>query len=216
MDLPHFSHQPSQFTTIQANIKEKIFDNYFDEDQLEGKKGDRRALNSEESDNLRANFASKQTERDLLPEKREERKRAQDDFSYDDEDEQEMFSFKKDQDGRGGRLDSDDMQTTSKKPARRDAGPQVGKIGMNKNQQRHLFSDDGDVNNTGEGEGEISGSNGSGMEEPDYDQVRKADAKGQSIGVKDVKRSVGQVNNFAFNHGVGDASKNGSKKLSID
>jgi hypothetical protein len=54
------------------------------------------------------------------------------------------------------------------------------------------------------------------MEEPDYDKVRRADAKGQSIGVKDVKRSVGQVNNFAFNHGVGDTSKNGSKKLSID
>ncbi len=59
MDLPHFSHQPSQFATIQPNIKERILDNYFDEDQLEGKKGDRRAMNSEESDNIRANFASK-------------------------------------------------------------------------------------------------------------------------------------------------------------
>lgn len=93
MDLPHFSHTPSQFTTIQPNVKESIYDNYFDENHLEGKTGHRRAMNSEASDIVRANFASKQTERDLLPD-REERKRGQDDFSYDDEDEQEMFSFK--------------------------------------------------------------------------------------------------------------------------
>lgn len=86
---------------------------------------------------------------------------------------------------------------------------------MNKNQQRQLFSDDEDVKNTDEGEGEISGSNGSGMEEPDDDEVRRTDARGQSIGIKDVKRSVGQVNNFAFNNGLGDASKN-SKKPSVD
>ena len=86
---------------------------------------------------------------------------------------------------------------------------------MNKNQQI-LYSDDEDVNHTDEGEGEISGSNGSGMEEPDDDQVRRTDARGQSIGIKDVKRSVGQVNNFAFNIGQGEASKHGSKKPSVD
>ena len=41
-----------------------------------------------------------------------------------------MFSFKQELDGGGG---SDEIQTTSKKPARRDGGPQGGKSGMNKN-----------------------------------------------------------------------------------
>lgn len=85
---------------------------------------------------------------------------------------------------------------------------------MNRNQQRQLFSEDDDMeedaDNTDEGEGEISGSDGSVLEEPDYDQIRRADSKNKPIGIKDHRRSVGQVNNFAFNHGVGDASKNGS------
>lgn len=95
-----------------------------------------------------------------------------------------------------------------------DVGPQVGR-GMNKNQQRELFSDD-EADNTDEGEGEISGSDGSAMEEPDYDNIRRAEQKTQAIGIKDPKRSVGQVNNFAFNHGVGDASKNGSMRKKKD
>ena len=50
------------------------------------------------------------------------------------------------------------------------------------------------------------------MEEPDYDQIRRAESKAQSIGNNDRKKSVGQVNNFAFNHGAGDANKSGSVK----
>ena len=96
-DLPHFNHQPSQFTTMRPpqDLADNIVDDYFDEDKLEGKKGPgKRVMDSEEdSDQVRGNFASKQTERDLL-DRREEKKRGQDDFSYDDEDEQEMFSFR--------------------------------------------------------------------------------------------------------------------------
>lgn len=62
---------------------------------------------------------------------------------------------------------------------------------MNKNLQRQLYSDD-DAENTEEGEGEISGSDkGSGMDEPDFDNVRRAEIKGKDIGIKDPKRSVG-------------------------
>jgi hypothetical protein len=47
---------------------------------------------------------------------------------------------------------------------------------MTKNQQRDLFTDDEDGNNTDEGEGEISNSDASVMEEPDDLNVRRAEA----------------------------------------
>ena len=81
-----------------------------------------------------------------------------------------------------------------------------------------LLSDDEEEeeeegDNTDEGEGEISGSND--MDEPDDDQIRRADSRkqiGLTVGPQDHKGSVGRVNNFAMSNGVGDASKASIKK----
>ena len=63
--------------------------------------------------------------------------------------------------------------------------------GMTKNQQRDLFTDDEDGNNTDEGEGEISNSDASVMEEPDDLNVRRAEANNQKIALTSIKKSVG-------------------------
>jgi hypothetical protein len=162
------------------------------------------------------NYASKQTERDLL-EKREDRKRGQDDFDDEQDNGGEMFSFQHDKDDQ---LDSDEMPTTSKKPNRgggMEAGPQGGRGMQNKNLQRHLT--DEDAGDTDEGEGEISseGSVGPNGEEPDQDHVRRAETMGSvAVGLRDPNRKVASINSLAFKNGVADASKTGSVKKRSD
>ena len=119
--VPHFNekmhqHRPSQVTNMQPprDMQNKIVDNYFEEDYLEGKRGKSESDDGEVM--RRGDYQSKQTERDLLPTsgRREERK----DGLFSDEDDEQMFSFRQEYEGRGHRMDSDDMPTTSKKPRR--------------------------------------------------------------------------------------------------
>ncbi len=112
------------------------------------------------------------------------------------EDGDEQISF-----GEGGkrnRLDSDDNPTTAKKPQKKHsvrdqaAGPtggRPGRVGGTANDyRRDLTDDENDEDNSSDNmtnEGEISGSDN--MEEPDDDNIRRADSKPQvNVGLSNV------------------------------
>lgn len=121
-----------------------------------------------------------------------------------------MFSFKE---GAG-----QDLLSTGKKPAKKAF---TGRGTFAKNGGRKSNLDESDGTN----EGEIS-NNSADVEEPDEEAVRQADNR-HNLGAATIGKQiaqtvkppsqVGALNNFAFNHGVGDASREASRlKIELD